>query len=419
MPGPGSLSDPSSLAVTNAGPGSSPDNLLTAQPLTWNKAVGIGLIAYLLSRLAVAVGAGVRSAQLVADSNKLGAPLPDAPKPDSAVRMVTEMLTTWDGLWYLAVARDGYPRQIPASVTFFMEEARTAFFPLYPLLVRIGDRILPGGDTLAALVINLVLGAVFVVLVGVITRRLFGVQAAAHAMLLASVFPGSFVMSFAYADTLMVVLAAGTLLALVDQRWVIAGLLAALTTASRPNGVAIVFAVTLAAALAIQRDRKWSALWAVGLSPMGFIGFHLFLARHTGERFAWFRVQDEAWDEGLSFGWTVLSHMIATVTDPLASPTHVVTTITVITMIGALLVARRVRLPAPMLAYVAVVLILTLIPETITARPRFLFTAFPLVIPVAVWLPRRSPIMWQMLMVGCGIGLVGLTVLYAVHGAIP
>jgi hypothetical protein len=72
-----------------------------------------------------------------------------------------------------------------------------------------------------------------------------------------------------------------------------------------------------------------------------------------------------------------------------------------------------------MLAYVAVVLILMLIPETITARPRFLFTAFPLVIPVAVWLPRRSPIMWQMLMVGCGIGLVGLTVLYAVHGAIP
>jgi Gpi18-like mannosyltransferase len=226
-------------------------------------------------------------------------------------------------------------------------------------------------------------------------------------------------MSFAYADTVMVVLAAATLLALMDQRWVVAGLLAALVTASRPNGVAIVFAVTLAAAIAIQRDRKWSALWAVGLSPLGFLAFHLFLARHTGERFAWFRVQNEAWDEGLSFGWTAISHMIATVREPLASPTHVVTTITVLAMIAALMAARQVRLPAPMLAYVGVILLLMLIPETITARPRFLFTAFPLVIPIAVWLPRRSPMMWQLLMVGCGTGLVGLTVLYAVHGAIP
>lgn len=419
MPGPGSLSDPSRPVVISEDSGSSPGKPLTAQPLTWKRAVGIGLLAYLLSRLAVAVGAGVRSAQLVADSNKLRASVPDTPKPDSAVRMVTEMLTTWDGLWYLAVARDGYPRQIPSSVTYFMEEARTAFFPLYPLLIRTADQLLPGGDTLAALLINVILGAVFVLLIGVITRRLFGIEAAANAMLLASVFPGSFVMSFAYADTLMVVLAAATLLALMDQRWVIAGLFAALTTASRPNGVAIVFAVVLAAALIIYRDRKWSALWAVGFSPIGFLVFHLFLANHTGERFAWFRVQNEAWDEGLSFGWTAISHMISSVTDPLASPTHVVTTITVISMIGALFVAYRVRLPPPMLAYVAVILILMLIPETITARPRFLFTAFPLMIPVAVWLPRRSPIMWQLLMVGCGIGLVGLTVLYVVHGAIP
>jgi hypothetical protein len=426
MRGPGSPNDTQGL---DAEDGNSSHNdskvpplstsLSNSEALTWPRAIGIGLIAYLFSRLAVAVGAGVRSAQLVADSNKLGAPLPDAPKPDSAVRMVTEMLTTWDGLWYLAVARDGYPRQIPDSVTFFMDEARTAFFPLYPLLIRLGDWLLPGGDTLAALFINLILGAVFVVLVGEITRRLCGIEAAVHAMLLVSVFPGSFVMSFAYADTVMVVLAAATLLALMDQRWVLAGLFAALVTASRPNGVAIVFAVTLAAALAIQRDRKWSALWAVGLSPLGFLAFHFFLARHTGERFAWFRVQDEAWDEGLSFGWTAISHMIATLREPLASPTHVVTTITVIAMIAALVAARQVRLPAPMLAYVGVILILMLIPETITARPRFLFTAFPLIIPVAVWLPRRSPIIWQMLMVGCGVGLVGLTVLYAVHGAIP
>lgn len=386
---------------------------------TFRSALGIGLGAYVVSRLAVAVGAGARSAQLVVDSNKLGTPLPDAPKPGSAITMVTEMLTTWDGLWYLAVVREGYPRRIPPDVSYHVDEARAAFFPLYPLLTRVADWMLPGGDTLAALAINVVLGACAVVLVGMIARRLYDNEVATYSMVLFSVFPGSFVMSFAYADTLMVVLAAATLLALVDERWLLAGILAALTTASRPNAVAIVFACGVAAALAIRHRRDWSALWAVGLSPIGFVGFQVFLAAHTGERLAWLRVQQEAWDEGLSYGWTAIVHIYSAFRYPLSSPTHVVTTITVLAMIGALFALRYKRLPAPMVAYIAVILALMLLPETVTARPRFLFSAFPLVIPVAAWLPRRSPMLWQMLMVGCGIGLVGLTVLYVVHGAIP
>jgi Gpi18-like mannosyltransferase len=355
----------------------------------------------------------------VVDSNKLGTPLPDAPKPGSAITMVTEMLTTWDGLWYLAVVREGYPRRIPPDVSYHVDEARAAFFPLYPLLTRVADWMLPGGDTLAALAINVVLGACAVVLVGMIARRLYDNEVATYSMVLFAVFPGSFVMSFAYADTLMVVLAAATLLALVDERWLLAGILAALTTASRPNAVAIVFACGVAAALAIRHRRDWSALWAVGLSPIGFVGFQVFLAAHTGERLAWLRVQQEAWDEGLSYGWTAIVHIYSALRYPLSSPTHVVTTITVLAMIGALFALRYKRLPAPMVAYIAVILALMLLPETVTARPRFLFSAFPLVIPVAAWLPRRSPMLWQMLMVGCGIGLVGLTVLYVVHGAIP
>jgi Gpi18-like mannosyltransferase len=386
---------------------------------SWKSALGIGLGAYLLSRIAVAVGTGARSAQLVVDSNKLGTPLPDAPKPGSAISMVTEMLTTWDGLWYLAVVRDGYPRQIPPDVTYYLDEARAAFFPLYPLLTRVVDWALPGGDTLAALSINLLLGACAVVLVGMIARRLYGNEVAAFSMVLFAVFPGSFVMSFAYAETLMVVLAAATLLALVDERWLLAGIFAALTSATRPNGVAILAACAVAAALAIRHRRDWSALWAVGLSPIGFVGFQIFLSFHTGERLAWLRVQQEAWGEGLSYGWTAIVHMYSAARYPLSSPTHVVTTITVLAMIAALLALRIKRLPAPMVAYVAVILALMLLPETVTARPRFLFSAFPLAIPVAAWLPRRSPMLWQMLMVGCGVGLVGLTVLYVVHGAIP
>ena len=45
-----------------------------------------------------------------------------------------------------------------------------------------------------------------------------------------------------------------------------------------------------------------------------------------------------------------------------------------------------------------------LLPATVTARPRFLFTAFPLVIPVAAWWSHRDRIGWELTLVACGAG---------------
>ena len=380
----------------------------------WRRALVIGLATYVVSRIAVAAGAGVRAAQRVVDANQAG-----AVRPGSGVDLISEVSTSWDGLWYLAIVRDGYPRSIPPAVTYFQEEARAAFFPAYPTLVRILDPLIPGGDTFAALGINLVLGAVAIVLIGILARRLFGTEVALGAMMLTAVFPGSFVMSFAYAETLLIVLAALTLLLLLDERWLLAGLVGALATATRPNGVAVVAACLVAAAIAIRRDRRWAPLWAVVLSPIGFIAFQIFLARHTGERFPWFRVQSEAWDEGTSFGLTAISHIVDFVRSPLSSPTDAVTTISMLTLIAAVIILWRVRLPAPLIAYSAVIIALMLLPDTVTARPRFMFTAFPVFIAVAAWLPRRDRAVWDLVLVASGAGLAALTALYGVYGAIP
>ena len=80
------------------------------------------------------------------------------------------------------------------------------------------------------------------------------------------------------------------------------------------------------------------------------------------------------------------------------------------------------RLPAIFNAYIAVILLLMLLPSTVTARPRFLYTAFPLLISAAVWFERneRHDRDWWPYVVGaCSAGLVGLTALYGVLGAIP
>jgi hypothetical protein len=381
---------------------------------SWNRAVAIGIGAFVVSRLCVLAGAGVRASQVTVDANVAGEPRPGTP-----LGLVTGVFTQWDGLWYLEIVRRGYPRSIPPDITYFQVEARAAFFPLYPTLVRVVDRLTPGGDTVAALGVNFLLSLAAVVLVGVLARRLYDTDVAERAMVLFAVFPGSVVLSYAYAEALLIVLAALCLWFLLDERWLLAGVMAALATATRPNGLALVAACAVAAFLAIRARRDWSSLIAPLLAPIGFIGFQVFLAAHTDESWPWFRVQSEAWREGTSFGATAISNTLSFLTHPLASPTDALTAASLAALLLGLWCLWRKPLPWPMIAYVAVIIGLMLLPATVTARPRFLFTAFPLFISAAAWWPRRDRAIWDLMLVACGAGLVALTTLYGVFGAIP
>ena len=394
----------------------------------WTSAVIIGLGAYLVSRICVAAAAGVRASQMAVDAREEGTVEP------SAYETLTNVLTSWDGKWYLELIRRGYPRSIPADITYEQLEARAAFFPVYPTTVRVVDFVLPGGDTFAALLVNFVLGAIAVVLVGLLARHLYSPAVAARAMTLFAVFPGSFVLSFAYSEAILIVLAAACLLFLLEERWVLAGVFAAVATGARPNGIAIVGACAVASYLAIRRSRDWSSLIAPVLAPIGFVAFQWYVDHTAGERGAWFRVQREAWSEGTSFGATAVTNTWDFISNPLGSPTDALTAVSVVALGGAIYCAWKVRLPWVLSAYCAIIIALMLIPETVTARPRFVFTAFPLFIAVAAWWPepaaeptedgdRRGASWerpaWDGILLLCGAGLVVVTGLYSVFGAIP
>lgn len=395
---------------------------LVADP--WRRAVGVGLVAYLVSRLCVVAGAAVRASQITIDARE------DGETEQGALTLVTQVLTSWDGRWYLQLVRDGYPSSVPANVTYDDPQASAAFFPMYPGAVRVVDAILPGGDTFAALFLNFVLGAIAVLLVGVMARRVYSNAVAARAMVIFAVFPGSFVLSFAYSEALLVVFAASCLLLLMDEQWLLAGLAAALATATRPNGVALVLACVVASAIAIRTARRWRSLVSVLLAPLGFLGFMLYVDDTAGERRVWFRVQNEAWEEGTSFGLTAVRNTWTFISDPFESPAGALTALSLAALAGMCWCAWKRRLPLPWIAYSAVIIALMLIPETVTARPRFVLTAFPLFIAVAAWWPEPTTDPdhpraswdrggWDFLLVMSGAGLVGLTGLYAVFGAIP
>ena len=398
----------------------------------WWRLMWHALPAYVLSRLCVLAGAAVVAAELRVDVNlqdERSLPLADPHIVDgtitsttSATRPMLDVLTSWDGLWYMDIVRHGYPRDVPANVTYHVDEARAAFFPLFPMLGRAADVVLPGGDSFAVLTLNTVLGFIAVVLIGLLGARLYGERVGRTTTTLVALFPGSFVLTFAYSESLMLALAAAAMLCLLDRRWLLAGVFAALTTATRPNGLAIVVACAVAAVIAIREDRDWRALSSVLLAPIGFIAFQIWLGQHTGEAGVWFRVQREAWGEGASFGWTAIKNTAEAITQPLTSPTDTVTAVSVVATVVLLWMAWKARLPAWMTAYSWTVIALMLVPATVTARPRFIYTAFPLLIGAAVWFEHRHRTddrSWPLTMAACGAGLVALTGLYGVFGAIP
>jgi hypothetical protein len=65
------------------------------------------------------------------------------------------------------------------------------------------------------------------------------------------------------------------------------------------------------------------------------------------------------------------------------------------------------------------IIAMMLMPATVTARPRFLFTAFPLLIAVPKVWPRKDDDWWVTLVGLSAAGLLGATTLYGLLAAIP
>ena len=234
----------------------------------------------------------------------------------------------------------------------------------------------------------------------------WGAEVADRSVALFCFFPGSFVLSMLYAEPLMLALGIGCLLALHDRRWLAAGLLAGLATATRPNAVALVVACAWAAVAAVVRERQWRALVAPFLAPSGLLAFHAFLWARTGDLDAWARVQHDLWAERVDLlaPFHNLADFVRHPFDDTNITLAVVGTVFVVAALGLLV---RARPPAPVLVYTVAVVILMLVSRTLGPRPRFVLTAFPLVVALG----RTRGVAFSALLGGSAVLLGALTVL--------
>jgi hypothetical protein len=215
-------------------------------------------------------------------------------------------------------------------------------------------------------------------------------NAADRGTLLVAMFPGSFVLSMVYSDGLLVTFVAFGILALMRRRWLLAGVLGMLATATTPIGMAFEISCLWCAYREVTRNRNWRSLVAPLLTPVGFLSFQVWLWFHTGTVSAWRLTERGGWKSYPSIAYAV--HTVGVVLrDPIATnkTDDLLFVGTVLTIIGAV-IAIRSRMPMPLLLYGLVAAGMAIVAAPVGLRPRFMFLCFPLIIGVGTRLRGRA-----------------------------
>lgn len=332
---------------------------------------------------------------------------------------VADALHLWDGNWYLdAAAGYTYPDVTAAD----LHQVNIAFFPLFPFLIRTVQTITGCTPLAAGIFVTAVFGALAIIAIWLLVNRISGREVADRAAVFVAFFPGTIALTLVYSEGVMLTAVAGCLLALMDRRWILAGVLGALASAARPNGIAAAAACGVAALLAISQDRDWRSLFAPAIAALGMGLYLAWLWAATGAADVWFRVQDEGWGEGIDFGAATMRDLTSWYwrlpqdLDFLDIPFIVhMRAVGLIFLLVAVVCMVRWRPPAILWAYAGTVMGLSLLSQTLGARPRFLFTAFPLVVAVA-WQLRG---VWYTVALGSSAVMLALaTIIYTTPGVV-
>lgn len=332
-------------------------------------------------------GRVLRGALPVVLASRAGVTLVAAAAAAGQGRSTGDLLTSWDGAWYLRLAEHGYPHALP---TGYGNAAQTTlgFFPALPAAVRLAHEVTRLPYAAAGLCTTLVASLVAAYLLWTIVAERYGAARADRGVALVAVWPGAFVLAMVYPAALLVACVAGALHALERRHWLLAGAAAAVATACDPAGMAAVLPCAVAAWQALRRDRQWRALLAPAVACCGVGGFFLFLWAWTGTPLAWFVAQRHGWQGG-AFGSGIPRAFGSVVEHGLGDPNSAVKVASTVLAAALLVGFLRRRPPATWVAYTLGVLALAAASPVVAWSPRAVLRAFPLLAVTGAGLPRH------------------------------
>jgi hypothetical protein len=287
----------------------------------------------------------------------------------------------WDGRHYIAIASTGYQFE-------GQRWPNMAFFPLYPILIRLAAPLVGYNYTIAGLLITqLALFGALLLLYDLVARD-FGRDVAYRTLLLLLVIPTSFYFAAPYSESLALALLVGAIWALRRERWWLAGIAGFLLALTRLPGVLIAPIIGLAYLRHI--GWRWRAIRAPALAallpPLGLGLFMLYQWQRFGTPFA-FLIAQRQWKNWFSPPWVIPERLVKAFMDLPSWPNAAFQAIFWLSFIVLTIVALR-RLP---LLY-SLTLLLFLVPPYFSNWPwsisRHVLLGFPAFVLLALWTER-------------------------------
>lgn len=186
------------------------------------------------------------------------------------------LVWTWagfDGIHYITIAEQGY-----------IANYTQAFFPLYPILIRLTAFYTHLNALLSGLLVTHVSLLVALALFWKLLRLDWSERIAFQVLFLFLVFPNSFYLGSVYSESTFLAFLLGSFLAARNRRWMIAGLSGGLASATRPIGI-FLFPALVVEWWMQSRSRRESRSWfnfPVGLLlvPVGLLLYMNYLSVH-------------------------------------------------------------------------------------------------------------------------------------------
>jgi len=322
----------------------------------------------------------------------------------------------WDSGWYHEIASKGYSYVAG-------RQSSVAFFPAYPLVVRM-LRVVIDDAYVAGIVVTLLSGMAVAALLATWLRSRLSPAAAWAALLAFLLFPYAFYLyGVVYADALFIAALLGAFLLLEADQPVLAGLAGAVATAARPVGVVLVIGLVVRALErrgAFERTPgggDWSRVRRVDagvlLSVAGLAAWSLYLWARFDDPFAFASAQ-AAWHQGAGPETWLKFQFFRDVAD-LRSPRAWVLFMAhpVLSVAFACFIPRVFRrFGAGYGVYTALLIGLSaLSTKNFFGMARYLLAAFPVFAVVGESLVRR-PGVRRVLLPASGVGLLALTAVF-------
>jgi Dolichyl-phosphate-mannose-protein mannosyltransferase len=222
------------------------------------------------------------------------------------------LLTAWDARWYRMVAERGY-------LVIPRHQSDTAFFPLYPALIRAGRALGLSADATGLIVANLALLVALVALYE-LARTWTDERTARRAAVYAAIFPVGYVFSMVYPEALVLAAMAVAGVLAARGRWTGAAVAAAVGALTRPEALLLVLPLAALAAREWPRadaGTRLRALTAVVAAPAALVGVCAYEWRTFGDALA-FSTAQRSWGRAFELGgpWRAVDELVKSAGTP-------------------------------------------------------------------------------------------------------